>query len=128
MVCISWSLSQYFGRRSTTGDGTRGQLSFGSFGGEPTCTAHAGRHCLQQRHGHLVQTHYPGTWFLDGMHLQGCCLALKIGCSEQEGHGRISTSVDQGEAGKVGTQPVFLEKVQASFHRSSRPHRAECNT
>lgn len=35
--------------RRRTGDGTRGQLSFGE--DESTCAPPAGRHCLQQRHG-----------------------------------------------------------------------------
>lgn len=65
------------------------------------------------RPARVVQTHYPGTWFLDQYASPGVSLSTKDRCSEEECHGRISTSVGLGP-GKAGKQ-------EACFWKKSRP-------
>lgn len=98
MVCMSWCLSQRSGRRSTAGDGqTRGQLSFA--GAKPTCASlrdvTACNNATASTGPVVAQTHYPGTWFLNQYASPGVSLSTKDRCSEEESHGRISTSVEQ---------------------------------
>lgn len=93
-------------------------------GVEPTCPG-PGRHSCNNATGTVVQTHYPGTWFVDKYASPGVSLSTKDRCSGEESHGRISISV--GQARQASRRVSGKSPGQLSSQTEFKNHTVQCS-
>lgn len=81
--------------------------------------------------GTVVQTHYPGTWFLNQYASPGVSLSTKDRCSEEVSHGAtVAFPQALSRQGRQARQACFWKKSRPAFKvdQHSGPHCAAQQT